>query len=185
MKKNLSLQISKKIKDAGATPDSANNDAHVEDDVVIVHDTTLEKIGDISEQLKSILTRLNKLDTIENSVRNIEKNLANLKVRTAKLEEFELTAKKEIRDLKESYDATDEQLDDLQKQLENLNKQMEKEENLQEQINELTSKNLYLESYSRRDNIIFFSIPEEKDTEEALRNFMNESLATTSPVLLN
>ena len=38
---------------------------------------------------------------------------------------------------------------------------MEKENNLQEQTDELLSKNLYLESYSRRENVKFFSIPEE------------------------
>lgn len=40
-------------------------------------------------------------------------------------------------------------------------KLMEKENNLQEQTDELLSKNLYLESYSRRENVKFFSIPEE------------------------
>ena len=137
----------------------------------------LEKIGDISEQLKSILTRPNKLDTIENSVTNIETNLANLKARTAKLEEFELTAKKEIKDLKESYNPNAGRTTQrpVQKHLENLSKQMEKEKNLHEQINELTSKNRYLESYLRRENIKFFSLPEEKDedtAEETLRDFM-------------
>ena len=55
---------------------------------------------------------------------------------------------------------------------------MEKEKNLQEQINELTSKNLYLDSYSRRENIKLFSILEEKDedTEEILRDFMEREL---------
>ena len=47
----------------------------------------LDKSGTISEQLKSILERLNKLDIIENSVKSIETNLANLKARTAKLEQ--------------------------------------------------------------------------------------------------
>lgn len=166
----------KKLREVGTSFD--DNDAHVEetnDDVVM---EALEKIGDISEQLNSILTRLNKLDIIENSVRNIESNLANLKARTAKLEEFEIVAKKDIKDVKEKCSSNGEKLKDLQTQLDSLNKQMEKEENLQEQIDELLSKNLYLESYSRRENIKFFSIPEEEgeNTEDILREFMEREL---------
>ena len=100
----------------------------------------LEKIGDISERLNSILTRLDKLDIIENSVRNIESNLANLKARTAKLEEFELVTKNDIKDVKRKCSSNDEKLKGLQTQLDSLNKQMEKEENLQDQIDELLSK---------------------------------------------
>ena len=46
---------------------------------------TLDTIGPISEQLKSILDRLKKLDIIENSVKNIEANLAKLEARTNNL----------------------------------------------------------------------------------------------------
>ena len=37
----------------------------------------------------------------ENSVKNIEANFANFKARNAKLEQFEITAAKDIKDLKE------------------------------------------------------------------------------------
>ena len=83
----------RKLREVGTSFD--DNDAHVEEtnnDTVM---EALEKIGDISEQLNSILTRLDKLDIIKNSVRNIESNLANLKARTAKLKEFEIVAKKD------------------------------------------------------------------------------------------
>ena len=45
-------------------------------------------------------------------------------------------------------------------------------------MNEFISKNLFLEAYSRRENIKLFSIPEEEeeDTEEELRNFMENEL---------
>ena len=73
----------------------------------------LEKIGEISEQLNSILTRLDKLDIIKNSVRNIESNLANLKARMAKLEEFEIVAKKNIKDVKEKCSSNGEKIKGL------------------------------------------------------------------------
>lgn len=55
---------------------------------------------------------------------------------------------------------------------------MERERLLSDQINDLKSKNLYLESYSRRENIKFFNIREERDeeTEETLRKLMEKEL---------
>lgn len=52
------------------------------------------------------------------------------------------------------------------------------ESKLRDQMNEFISKNLFLEAYSRRENIKLFSIPEEEeeDTEEELRNFMEYEL---------
>ena len=59
-----------------------------------------------------------------------------------------------------------------------INSLLESEKMLSDQMNELRFKNLYLEAYSRRENIKFFSIPKEDDenTEETLRNFMEDDL---------
>lgn len=64
---------------------------------------------------------------------------------------------------------------DQQKQLDDLNQLTsslldDKRNGLHEQMNELISRNIDLESYSRRENIKFFSIQEEqdKDTEEEI-----------------
>ena len=55
---------------------------------------------------------------------------------------------------------------------------MGKERKLDDRVNDLISKDLYLEAYSRRENIKFFSIPEEQDedTEEKLRGFLETEL---------
>lgn len=89
--------MQKKLKDAKAH-DKADNEDDWHDELM----QTLDTIGSISEQLKSILDRLKKLEMIEKSVKNMEANLANLKARTAKLEQLEITAAKDITDLKES-----------------------------------------------------------------------------------
>lgn len=49
---------------------------------------------------------------------------------------------------------------------------------LTDQINYIIYKNLYLETYSRRENTKVFNTPEvrEEDTEEVLRNFMEQEL---------
>lgn len=168
----------KRLKDAEPSPDRVDGVEETNDEVM----EALGKIGTISEQLNSILARLAKLDVIESSVKNIESNLANLKARTAKLEQFEIKTETEIKDLKKLCKTNGDKHEVLQNQLDSLNEQtaslMEKERNLQEQVNEMMSRNLYLESYSRRENIKFFSIPEgqDEDTEEVLRDFMEQEL---------
>ena len=86
----------------------------------------LSKIEQFGEQLNAIIARLSNFDSIERSVRNIETNLANLKARTAKLEEFEVTAKNDIAELKTSCslngDKCKEHRDALRKQIEVQNK---------------------------------------------------------------
>ena len=59
-----------------------------------------------------------------------------------------------------------------------INSLLASERKLHDQMNELMSKNLYLEACSRRENIIFYFIPikKEEDTEKALRNFMEDDL---------
>ena len=168
----------KKIKDAKIC-DLGSEAAHESSDEVI---EALDQIGTISEQVKAILERLNELDTIGNSVKSIEANLANLKTRTAKLEQFEITAAKDIKDLKESCSFNGDNCKELQDRFDEnntkINSLLASEKMLRDQMNELMSKNLYLEAYSRRENIKFFSIPEEdeEDTEETLRNFMEDDL---------
>ena len=162
--------------------DTCNRDPEAKDETMEAFD----KIEAIAKQLKSILARLSTLDTIECSVKNIETNLANLKVRTAKLEDFQATAKKDIAELQKSCsfngDKCKEYKEDLSKKLDEQNKRitsmLERERLLRDQINDLLSKNLYLESYSRRENIKFFNIREEReeDTEEILRKFMEKEL---------
>ena len=177
---NLLLHlIQKKLKEV---EDTCNRDPEAKDETMEAFD----KIEAIAEQLKSILARLSTLDTIECSVKNIETNLANLKVRTAKLEDFQATAKKDIAELQKSCsfngDKCKEYKEDLSKKLDEQNKRitsmLERERLLRDQINDLISKNLYLESYSRRENIKFFNIREEReeDTEEILRKFMEKEL---------
>ena len=180
------LHEAKKIKDLAETSDENTSSDHETNDADDEIMEALSKIEQFGEQLNSIIARLSKLDSIESSVRNIETNLANLKARTAKLEEFEATTKNDIAELKKSCsfngDKGKEHRDALKKQMEEQTKRItsliESERKLTDQINDINSKNLYLEAYSRRENIKFFNIPEvrEEDTEEVLRNFMERDL---------
>ena len=180
------LHEAKKLKDLAETSDENTSSDHETNDADDEIMEALSKIEQFGEQLNSIIARLGKLDSIESSVRNIETNLANLKARTAKLEEFEATTKNDIAELKKSCsfngDKCKEHRDELKKQMEEQTKRItsliESERKLTDLINDINSKNLYLEAYSRRENIKVFNIPEvrEEDTEEVLRNFMERDL---------
>ena len=159
------FQEAKKLRDLTETEDESTGSDHKTNDEVMA---ALDKIEHIGEKLNSIIDRLSKLDSIESTVRNIETNLANLKTRTAKLKEFQATAKTDIADLKKSCsfntDKCKEYRHDLKNKIDEQNERItsltESEKKLNHQMDEIISKNLYLEAYSRRENIKFFNIPE-------------------------
>ena len=112
----------------------------------------LGKIGTISEQLKSILERLNKLDIIENHQESCIFNYENSKERRDRMDEHDTTINSLLASERKVH---------------------------RDQMNEPMSKNFYLKAYSRRENIKFFSIPEEEkeDIEKTLRtDFMADDL---------
>ena len=149
--------------------------------------TALSMTQDVGATLQAILDKLEKLDSIESAVKKIETNLKKLENRTRRLEDFQTTAKKDIKDLKEGINFTGQQLSDktealerthrkYETQLTELTRKCQKNEDL---LGVIHTKNLYLESYSRRENIKFTNIEESteidgrnEDTEEALRNFL-------------
>ena len=161
---------------------------HHEDEIM----TALSVTQDVGATLQAILAKLEKLDSIESAVKKIEVNLENLEKRTQRLEVFQTTAKKDIDDLKEGINFTGQQLQDkteaveiahrlYETQLAELTTRCQKNEDL---VDEIHTKNLYLEAYSRRENIKFTNIEESteiggrsgEDTEEVLRNFLEREL---------
>ena len=147
---------------------------------------------DVGATLQAILAKLEKLDSIESAVKKIEVNLENLEKRTLRLDVFQTTAKKDIDDLKEGINFTGQELKDkteavekahrlYETQLAELTTRCQKNEDL---LDEIHTKNLYLEAYSRRENIKFTNIEESteiggrsgEDTEEVLRIFLERDL---------
>ena len=117
-------------------------------------------------------------------------NLKSLEERTQKLETFQSTASKDIKDLKESLDFTGKEskdqmealkhsLQDYESKLAEVRAEIEKYDSKME---DLHTENLYLESYSRQENIKFMNINEEpstngnEGTEDILRNFLERDL---------
>ena len=143
----------------------------------------------VSEMLNQILEKLQKLDKIESSLDNIEGKLQNLEWRTQRLEESESTAKQELNYLKEGLKNVNIKLKDKMESMENTQgantaNLSQKIKELEEQAKSLHDKNLYLEAYSRRENIKFMNNIQEtrrgadqrEDTEGTLRRFLEQEL---------
>lgn len=142
----------------------------------------------LSTKIEIILSKLDKLDSLDSiasSIKNIEDSIGRLDLRTKKLEDFQLSASKDISDLKESFNFIDEKIitnKKAQSQINYLSEQLKKSEDLMakqgKELEDLKTKDLYLEAYSRRENIKFLHIEEKKDedVEEVLREFLRDYL---------
>ena len=145
-----------------------------------------EMTDDAASKLEVMLVKLN---NIEVSVKNVETNLPSLEKRMTKLEEAELSTKCDTEAVNKRIDTLDEkltnsptvpviknQMDKFSSQLLQLRKKQEELAVLQEQ---LKTKDLYSEAYSRRETIKFVNIPEKddrEDTEEIIRGFLEQEL---------
>ena len=112
-------------------------------------------------------------------------------MRTERLEQSEATVKQDLKVLKEELKNVNTQHNEGMKSFENKQEAYEtttanlrqKTKELEDQMKELHDKNLYLEAYSRRENIKFMNIRESRrradkreDTEEILRGFLEKEL---------
>lgn len=139
-----------------------------------VIDSTMTQ--DVGATLQEIQKKLEKLDAIQSSLGMIETKIASLETWAQELESFQETAKKDIEELKSAQTFIGEQAkqnaDALKKDKILIAELLEKAQKNEDIINELQNKNLYLEAYSRRENLKFMNIKEEttidekEDTEE-------------------
>ena len=177
----------KKLRECDHSPEDENGE---EGDEIL---SALNMAGGFQKTLQDILKKLEniekleKLDIIEEAVNDLRKSFDKLEGRIQTLEDAYKTTKQDVEGLKESLNANNE---DKQKTSERLGKfeektnsglaALEKENNkLSALVKEIENKNLYLEAYSRRENVKFENIPEEdpkEDTEMVLRSFLEREL---------
>lgn len=151
--------------------------------------TALNMAEGMASKLDEILAKVAKLDLISESVHKIERSIAKLEERTVALEDFQIYASKQIDDMRDTTSFLDERTDaqntDLQKANVKIKELTNKQQNLEEkikkyenEIEQLKTKDLYLEAYSRRENILFLNIKEDprENTEEKLRAFLRDDL---------
>ena len=143
-----------------------------------------ETLKEINQKLK----KLDDLDKIQMAVNAVQKSLQNLELRITSLETSHATASQDIENLKTSTNDAAKKHLDFTESLENQQEKtkqafanLQKEnEAFQAKLTELEDKNLYLEAYSRRENLKFENIVEEndgrEDTESVLRDFLKREL---------
>ena len=124
----------------------------------------------LEARLEVILLKLEKLDAIETSVKGLQDTLARMDDRIRALENVQATSNQDItvNDLKDSLSFAEDQqkktTEGFDRYKEQINLKMtelyRKNAELDSNIKELENKNLYLEAYSRRENIKFENIQE-------------------------
>ena len=184
---NSSAEESPDAKKPRGSPNSSIDTQQVNegDDEIMA---ALGMVENVQQKLQEILQKLGKLDSIEQSVNKLQDTLLKLEARTQSLEDFQQSAIADINELKQSLNFSQEKyktsLDDLTKQRKNLEGKLNEFERqnsqLDNKIKEVETKNLYLEAYSRRENIKFENINEDdfdgEDTEQKLRIFLETEL---------
>ena len=121
------------------------------------------------QSLQDILNKLEKLDVIEEAVNKLRTSFKKLERRIQSLKDTRTTTKRDVEDLKESLNSNEEDKKQITESLKNLKEKAESrlaavdEENgkLCALLKEIENKNLYLEPYSRPENIKFENIPED------------------------
>ena len=97
---------------------------------------------------------MNKLDTIERAVKKIEGSLVKLEERETKLEALEKTAREDIDNLKANHAIIEDALDKKIKGLDGKIAELaDKERKISQTLDDLNTKDLYLDAYSRLENI--------------------------------
>ncbi|RUA06761.1 MAG: hypothetical protein DSY43_01280 [Gammaproteobacteria bacterium] len=166
----------KKVKSFDVYPEETTQ----EDDEILIASNM--PANELSEKMDEVLRKLSKLDTIEDTVNKIQNSLHNLEERTTKLEKVQDSTNDTISDLKSAMTFCSSDVSDLKKALEEATASKEvltvKVQDLESKVEGLKTKDLYLEAYSRRENIKFLNIEEEEgeDVEEVLRSFLNAQL---------
>ena len=175
----------KKVKECDSSKTSEGEREEEGDDIIL---SALNMAEGLQKPLQDILKKLEKLDAIEEAVNNLGKSFGKLEGRIHTLEDAYATTKRDVEDLKESLNANETDKKTTSKRIQKLEDStksslaaLQKEnDELRANFKLIEDKNLYLEAYSRRENIKFENIPEQEtnkeDTEMALRTFLETEL---------
>ena len=150
----------KKLKECDSFNSSEGELEQEGDDIIL---SALNMAEGLQKPLQDILKKLEKLDAIEEAVNNLGKSFGKLEGRIHTLEDAYATTKRDVEDLKESLNAnetdkktTAERIQKLEDNTKSSLAALQKEnDELRANFKLIEDKNLYLEAYSRRENITF------------------------------
>ena len=149
---------------------------------------------DFGDTLRNILKKLDKLDSVEKSMNDFQTTLLKLEGRVQSLQSCHATTRRDVDDIKVSLNSIEADRQEASLYLKNMQddsntklKSLEEENfKLGARIKEVEDQHLYLEAYSRHENLKFENIPESvesgEDTELALRSFLERDLGYVDAV---
>ena len=178
--------LEKKVKDSG---EMAKEDFNAE----VFHEANGAE-SDFNNKIDSILKKLNKLEDIDSkldgviaNVKALEVKVNHLSVDLQQIKDTQVKHDEKINGLEESSQFNDERLCTAEANI-------AKAEEVSNKYTDAVRKDLlYLETYSRRENLKFAGIPEQpvevegsepttaEDTRKVLQGFLQEQLGITSP----
>ena len=137
--------------------------------------------GEFGSKLDEILKKLQKLDAIETTLNEVSGRLAKVEDVVEKMKDEARVMDTSVKELEKGVTSLNDDVADLHFQIKQKDRQIE----------DLYTKQLYLESYSRRENLKFFGIPEAEssgaeggmtvDTKEILYDFSERFLCLENP----
>ena len=121
----------------------------------------LNMAEDLGKKIEHVLLKLGKLDIIESRLQDMSSTLANIEEAVSRLDE-------EVKVLKVKTNETDEVVKVLKENLEfnedDISDLKRDSKEVQHEVSELKKQILYMEAYSRRENVKFFGLPEAPST---------------------
>ena len=134
-----------------------------------------ESMSDRFNVILQKLEKLDTLDTIEAKLTDVELAVKGIESRLEKVEASQRTGEQKTTELEAALSFIDNSLKADKQEL------IASTEGLKGRVEDLKSKTLYLEAYGRRENLIFYGIPEQQSSETAenTRNVWNNFLKST------
>ena len=124
--------------------------------------------GEVIPKLEQVLE---KLENLERYVKAVDEKVSNLQAKVDCFESFKNEKEKKIKELEDGLDFANTERESFK----------EKFDKLKCEINQLRDEKLCMEVYQRRENLRFFGIKEEADTEEDAREVLVGFLKTAEP----
>ena len=156
--------------DDNLSPDGKKlrHDASLSDSELCESDEVLSILNMAGEVIPKLEQVLEKLENLERYVKAVDEKVSNLQAKVDCFEAFKNKTEKKIKELEDGLDFANTERESFK----------EKFDKLKCEINQLRDEKLYMEVYQRRENLRFFGIKEEADTEEDAREVLVGFLKT-------
>ena len=168
---------SRKNSSASSTDDSFSpdgkklrHDASLSDSELCESDEVLDIRNKAAEVIPKLEQVLQKLENLERYVKAVDEKVSDLQAKVDCFESFKNKTEEKIKELEDGLSFANTERESFK----------EKFDKRKCEINQLRDEKLYMEVYQRRENLRFFGIKEEVDTEEDTREVLVWKMQTKS-----